>query len=178
MWNDGCVFFFQVNSDSNLQPWPIGSYNDEWLVGSAWFAEALCYWWRSSGQVIRGRVDDEFMAKGDSARKFSVVLSDRENQRRLHLISMVCWAGAIFYFTFYLTKDIIASLRRAHDDDIRGPKKGRLKQGCYLSLFPIQAHGSPECHPTQATKGCFFFESWTKVVGEARVVGGMHLPHP
>ena len=174
MWNDGCVFFFPSKfrfEPSTLAHWLL----QRWVAGGigliCWGSMLLMEEFRPSDP---GRVDDEFMAKGDSVQKFSVVLSDRKNQQRLHLISMVCWAGAIFYFTFYWTKDIIASLRRTHDDDIRGPKKGRLKQGCYLSLFPIQAHDSPECHPMQATKG-FFFRVVDKS-GRGSTGGRWHAP--
>lgn len=66
MWNDGRVFFFQVNSDSNLQPRP----NPLAPTTMSWWWDGLdllrLYVTDGGVQAKWGRVDDEFTAKGDS----------------------------------------------------------------------------------------------------------------
>ena len=96
----GMIVVFFLPCKFRFEPFNSGPFvgREMGWVGWAWSPEAVCYWWRSSGQVIRGRVDDEFTAKGDSLHKFSVVLFDGESpENSPSFNSLLGWCNILFY---------------------------------------------------------------------------------
>ena len=85
-----------------------------------------------------------------------------------------------FTIAFYLTKDIIASLPKTSPWRWHQRSKEKQAKTGMLSSprFLFKAMVSLDVTPCKPPKWCFLSAWWTQLVGKARVVDGMHLPHP